>query len=147
MQVRDGGNRVHRGHGGGERWSGPGYALSAEPVRCPDGLGLGCTRKGDQDVSLSPGRLVLPSTEVGEAVSGTGCVMKPLVCFGQFTLEVPIRHQSRAAEWMVIHASLESDVCGSRFGGRFGLEIQINRALTNCQHCIKHFIYSISLNS
>lgn len=73
--------------------------------------------------------------------------MKLLVPFGHITLEVPVRHQSREAKWMVIHQSLESDVCGSRFGGRLGLEVQINRALTNCQHCIKHFIYFASLNS
>ena len=44
--MRDGGDWVSWGHGGGERWSGPGYALNVKPVRCPDGLGVGCTRKG-----------------------------------------------------------------------------------------------------
>ena len=46
--------------------------------------------------------------------------MKLLVPFGNITWDVLIRHQSREAKWMVIHQSLESDVCGSRFGERLG---------------------------
>lgn len=40
--------------------------------------------------------------------------------FGHVMLETPIRHRSREAEWTVIYASLEFDVCG---GGRLSLEI------------------------